>query len=72
MFCWRTPGKETEAAVSATVGGVVAGGPGGEAAASVVTGGWKPEPEAEDGGVVSPSDMMKNQSETHTKFRPIV
>ena len=46
-------GKVMEADVSPTEGAVVAGGPGGAAAASVVTGGWKPEPEAEEGGVVS-------------------
>ena len=49
----EAPGKEMETEVSATGGVVVAGGPGGVAAASVVTGGWKPEPEAEDGGLVS-------------------
>ena len=68
MFCWRTPGKETEAAVSATVVVVVAGGPGGAVAATVVTGGWKPEPEGAGGGLVSPSDMMKTQSETHSQI----
>ena len=49
------------------------GGPGGAGAlAEFVTGGCNLDPEADVGGEDSPSDIVKNQSETLTKFRLIV